>query len=81
MGVGTTAAEGGSLVITSLVFDMCAVESLFEVEECEGGLAPGTLGVDASCGGRSPRDTWAASTGGDGFPGFLGSGADAGAGG
>jgi hypothetical protein len=80
--VGTTSAEGESLVATSLVFEMCAAESLIEVKECEGGLAPGAPGVvDTSCRERSARDTWATSTGGDGFPGFLSSGAGAGAGG
>lgn len=81
MDVGTTSVEGESLVATSLVFEMCATESLTEVEECEGGLAPGAPGVDTSCRERSARDTWATSTGGDGFPGFLSSGAGAGAGG
>ena len=57
------------------MFEMCTVESLFEVEESEGGLAPGAPEVDAS--GRG-RDTWATSTDGDGFPGFLGSGGGAG---
>lgn len=49
MGVGTTPAEGESMAATSLVFEMCAVESLIEVEECEVGLAPGAPGVGASC--------------------------------
>ena len=33
MGVGTTPAEGESMEATSLVFEMCGVESLIEVEE------------------------------------------------
>jgi len=37
------------MAATSLVFEVCAVESLIEVEECEGRLAPGAPGVDASC--------------------------------